>query len=410
MDRLREALEAGSPASRFCMLGRYREPSAWTTRSARAAPAPAAAPQPPHRHRPRRELLRRGWAFADGHLRWARLLLTAGRAVRLLRRLAGPGLRAGHGVRRLPRLGHRPLLRPRSCCSASSCCSREPHARRRSAWSRWPRLVGTVMVSYTKARAESIGVRVRVGFMERPERHDLPHRRGRASTCWSRRYGSWPSSPTSPRCSASSSRGASREAWIDGCRSGARSLRRWLLVVVPSLGAAGLPGMPSQRAWLRRWARAIAAHARGRSRAARPSSRRGRLVPSPIGDYALYLLADALARWGDLAAARAAARPWPSVPATAACARGPAAGGRAGRPRGRRAGRARPYSALARRLSRALRGARGALPARASASPEARDSAKTPCACLPRAAGAGAADLVGRRRRRPAEAPRGGAA
>jgi CDP-diacylglycerol--glycerol-3-phosphate 3-phosphatidyltransferase len=31
-------------------------------------------------------------------------------------------------------------------------------------------LVGTVMVSYTKARAESIGVRCDVGFMERPER------------------------------------------------------------------------------------------------------------------------------------------------------------------------------------------------------------------------------------------------
>jgi CDP-diacylglycerol--glycerol-3-phosphate 3-phosphatidyltransferase len=31
-------------------------------------------------------------------------------------------------------------------------------------------LVGTIMVSYTKARAESIGVACNVGFMERPER------------------------------------------------------------------------------------------------------------------------------------------------------------------------------------------------------------------------------------------------
>src|SRR4029453_3082536 len=31
-------------------------------------------------------------------------------------------------------------------------------------------LVGSVMVSYTKARAESIGVSCTVGFMERPER------------------------------------------------------------------------------------------------------------------------------------------------------------------------------------------------------------------------------------------------
>ncbi len=31
-------------------------------------------------------------------------------------------------------------------------------------------LVGSVMVSYTKARAESIGIECNVGFMERPER------------------------------------------------------------------------------------------------------------------------------------------------------------------------------------------------------------------------------------------------
>ena len=31
-------------------------------------------------------------------------------------------------------------------------------------------LAGTVMVSYTKARAQSIGVRCEIGVMERPER------------------------------------------------------------------------------------------------------------------------------------------------------------------------------------------------------------------------------------------------
>ena len=31
-------------------------------------------------------------------------------------------------------------------------------------------LVGTIMVSYTKARAQSIGTRCEIGLMERPER------------------------------------------------------------------------------------------------------------------------------------------------------------------------------------------------------------------------------------------------
>jgi len=31
-------------------------------------------------------------------------------------------------------------------------------------------LVGTIMVSYTKARAQSIGMRCEIGLMERPER------------------------------------------------------------------------------------------------------------------------------------------------------------------------------------------------------------------------------------------------
>jgi CDP-diacylglycerol--glycerol-3-phosphate 3-phosphatidyltransferase len=31
-------------------------------------------------------------------------------------------------------------------------------------------LVGTIMVSYTRARAQSIGVRCEIGLMERPER------------------------------------------------------------------------------------------------------------------------------------------------------------------------------------------------------------------------------------------------
>jgi peptidoglycan lytic transglycosylase len=46
--------------------------------------------------------------------------------------------------------------------------ARTPHAR--GALVAMAGLVGSVMVSYTKARAESIGIECRVGFMERPER------------------------------------------------------------------------------------------------------------------------------------------------------------------------------------------------------------------------------------------------
>jgi len=51
---------------------------------------------------------------------------------------------------------------------ASSCSTRACRTARRAGGHGGPR--GSVMVSYTKARAESIGVECNVGMMERPER------------------------------------------------------------------------------------------------------------------------------------------------------------------------------------------------------------------------------------------------
>src|SRR5207244_7161667 len=62
-------------------------------------------------------------------------------------------------------------------------------------------LVGSVMVSYTKARAESIGIECNVGMMERPERLSASSP-ARSWISWSRRCGCSRSWPTSRRSSA----------------------------------------------------------------------------------------------------------------------------------------------------------------------------------------------------------------
>ena len=67
-------------------------------------------------------------------------------------------------------------------------------------------LVGSVMVSYTKARAESIGVECNVGFMERPERMICLIAGAVARPAGAGAVGPGRSCPTSPRSSASSSR------------------------------------------------------------------------------------------------------------------------------------------------------------------------------------------------------------
>ena len=172
-------------------------------------------------------------------------------------------------------------------------------------------LVGSLMVSYTKARAESIGVACNVGFMERPERmicliagalfdvlepalwvlavlanitavHRIVFTRrmtvdSHAATARRRRHPSQVLGVTL----------ASAVALAPGTARGAEA------PVTPELEAA--------------WAQAVAAYQQGvvgpliREFGGEPA------LASPIADHARFLAADALERHGDVAAARAMA-------------------------------------------------------------------------------------------------------
>ncbi|MGH6689791.1 MAG: CDP-alcohol phosphatidyltransferase family protein, partial [Gammaproteobacteria bacterium] len=166
-------------------------------------------------------------------------------------------------------------------------------------------LVGSVMVSYTKARAESIGVSCNVGMMERPERmiclivgavFDLLE-----PALW-------------VLAILANVTALQRIAFTWRATRGAVVVSLAVLGVLADWGpvAADPPkGGPAAEALKpeteRAWARAVEAFQGGDPTAvlrelSGETSRRG-----AIGDYTRWLLADALARRGDLAAARAAA-------------------------------------------------------------------------------------------------------
>lgn len=167
-------------------------------------------------------------------------------------------------------------------------------------------LLGSVMVSYTKARAESIGIECNVGVMERPERlicliagalfgllepalwilAVLANVTAIQRIAFTRRV----------------MRGSARASLAAGLLSG-------LLVATPAAGAdppAGSP-RPIPAATESAWADAIAGFQAGDPGALIEAFRSELALSSPIADYAQYLLADALARAGDLDGARAAA-------------------------------------------------------------------------------------------------------
>jgi soluble lytic murein transglycosylase len=174
--------------------------------------------------------------------------------------------------------------------------ARTPHVR--GALVAMAGLVGSVMVSYTKARAESIGVECNVGFMERPERMicliagallDL----------------------------------LEPALWVLAVLSNLTALQRivftrrmietgvlrvvLLLILVLPAGAvaadsgagAGLPTAETEAAWTR----AITAYQQGDPDPV-VAELNDDAVRSPIGDHLRLILADALARQGDLAGAR----------------------------------------------------------------------------------------------------------
>jgi CDP-diacylglycerol--glycerol-3-phosphate 3-phosphatidyltransferase len=172
-----------------------------------------------------------------------------------------------------------------------------PHAR--GAMVAMAALVGSVMVSYTKARAESIGVECNVGMMERPER----------MICL-----------------------------IAGALLNLLEPALWLLAVLANLTALqrivftrravrdgallGLALMAAAAAPARAeppgeaavsveaeiaWARAVAEFQAGNPASLLREFGSAAVLGGPIGDYAWFLLADARERAGDLAGAKAAA-------------------------------------------------------------------------------------------------------
>jgi soluble lytic murein transglycosylase len=158
-------------------------------------------------------------------------------------------------------------------------------------------LVGSVMVSYTKARAESIGVECNVGVMERPERlicliagalFDL----------------------------------LEPALWVLAILANLTAIQRILFtrravragviapamaaaVLLPAPGGAGPP--PVEPATEQAWRDAVGELQGGDPRAVILAFGTAAAQASPIGDYARYLTAEALGRAGDLAAARATA-------------------------------------------------------------------------------------------------------
>ncbi|HEY2994221.1 MAG TPA: transglycosylase SLT domain-containing protein [Methylomirabilota bacterium] len=165
-------------------------------------------------------------------------------------------------------------------------------------------VVGSVMVSYTKARAESIGVDCTVGMMERPERllcliagamFDLLE-----PALW-------------VLAVLSNITALQRIVFTRRAMSESPMLRTPLVVALSVLlaaataTAASTPRAPMPSAETERaWAQAIAALQQGDPDPVATEFGETALR-SPIGDHLRLILADALERRGDLAAARAAA-------------------------------------------------------------------------------------------------------
>lgn len=162
-------------------------------------------------------------------------------------------------------------------------------------------LVGSVMVSYTKARAESIGVECNVGFMERPERMlcliagalfdvlepalwvlaILANITALQRILFTRRRMSEPLESTLVRAVA--------------------------LVALLLPAAAHADASPPSPETERAWAQAVAAYQAGDPAPVAREFATDAALLGPIGDHVGLLLADARARRGDFVGARAAA-------------------------------------------------------------------------------------------------------
>ncbi|MEX2145492.1 MAG: transglycosylase SLT domain-containing protein, partial [Candidatus Rokuibacteriota bacterium] len=163
-------------------------------------------------------------------------------------------------------------------------------------------LVGSVMVSYTKARAESIGIECNVGVMERPERMICLIA---GALFGLMEPALWVlailANITALQRILHTRRALRRPRALEPTILGALALA----CVVAAPAAAAPPGralaLPATVA------PAVEAYQHGDPAPLARELASPSVLDSPIGDYARLLLSDALARLGDLAGARAAA-------------------------------------------------------------------------------------------------------
>lgn len=178
--------------------------------------------------------------------------------------------------------------------------ARMPHAR--GAVVAMAGLVGSIMVSYTKARAESIGIECNVGVMERPERlicliggalFDLLE-----PALW-------------VLAILANLTALQRIAFTRRATREAARLILPIVVLSTAWGTTAVANSTSPRndravpaETERTWADAIDAYQRGDVQPLIFELGTEAALAGPIGDYARFLVAEALARTGDLAAAR----------------------------------------------------------------------------------------------------------
>jgi soluble lytic murein transglycosylase len=165
-------------------------------------------------------------------------------------------------------------------------------------------LVGSVMVSYTKARAESIGIACNVGFMERPERMICLIAGAVLDLLEPALWVLAVLSNVTALQRIVFTRRAIRDAAVP------LALAATVVLAAAPAAAEGAPRpaaapVPPER--VAAWARAVEALRHGDPRPVIAEFGAEATLDSIIGDYARLLLADALARRGDLTGARAQA-------------------------------------------------------------------------------------------------------
>ena len=168
-----------------------------------------------------------------------------------------------------------------------------PHAR--GALVAMAGLVGSVMVSYTKARAESIGVSCNVGVMERPERMICLIAGALLDLLEPALWVLAVLANVTALQRIAFTRRVSRDT------TAVRALLCAGLALVPATVAAE-PAVSDEV--VRSWSRAVEASQGGVTGPLVKEFSAEAALGSPIGDYVRSLLAEALARRGDLAAAR----------------------------------------------------------------------------------------------------------